>query len=288
MLRILFLLLVTAYVPLNAQTVTLSLDRDEESGLAHLPRALTWRTAQPGLEWSEAVLRAGSLRWPVRAIVVRMEPDSFDLELVLSTRANRMTGTWHIDSAPANAAFALNAGQFKETGPWGWVVLDSYEHRDPGYGPLSAGIAIDTAGRIHWVPPSGFAKARADRSIRFAFQSYPLLLLDGAVPPLLHASGDVDRDHRDARLILGQMPDGALLIVMTRYDGFGGATERVPIGLTVPESVALMKALGVRNAVMLDGGISAQMLVRQSDGVAHKWSGFRKVPLALVARPRSR
>jgi exopolysaccharide biosynthesis protein len=77
-------------------------------------------------------------------------------------------------------------------------------------------------------------------------------------------------------------------VVLTRYDGLGGAAARVPIGLTVPESVELMTALGAYHAVMLDGGISAQMLMRQEDGVVYKWNGLRNVPLALIARPRAR
>lgn len=289
MLRILLFLLLAAPPQLLAQRVSLYAENgNQRVELERLAQVLKWQPARPGLALSQLQLRAGSMRWPVRAILVRMEPDSFELELVLGTASNRMTGVWNVDSTATTAALAFNAGQFKETGPWGWLVMNSYERRDPGFGPLSAGVAIDTAGRVHWFTPDRLANARTDHSLRFAFQSYPLLLMDGAVPPLLSNSGDVDRDHRDARLILAQMPDSSLLIVLTRYDGFGGNIERVPIGLTVPESVALMGALGARNAVMLDGGISAQMLVRQADGVVHKWSGFRNVPLALVAHPRKR
>jgi hypothetical protein len=288
-LRILLILILAAPTHLTAQRVKLAIaGGNEQLSLDHLRQTLHWRTAQPGLAVAEVDLRAGAWRWPVRAIVVRIEPDSFDMELVLSTRANGMTGRWNVDSAALDVAFALNAGQFKETGPWGWVVLNSYERRDPGYGPLSAGIAFDTAGRVHWIGHADLAKARNDRTVRFAFQSYPLLLMNGAVPPMLYASDDVDRDHRDARLILGQMPDGALVVVLTRYAGLGGTASRIPVGLTVPESVDFMRALGADHAVMLDGGISAQMLVRQEGGAAYKWNGLRNVPLALIARPRAR
>lgn len=289
MSRILLLLFLVAPSLLPAQSVALSVEDGERYvAIDKLPHVLKWQDTRPGLALGQVLLRAGTWRWPVRAIIVRIEPDSFDLELVLATAANRMTGVWNIDSTTATAALAFNAGQFKETGPWGWLVMDSYERRDPGFGPLSAGIAIDTAGRVRFLAHQELAAARTERSVRFAFQSYPLLLWDGAVPPLLNTSSDVDRHHRDARLILGQLPDGALLVVLTRYDGLGGSAQRIPIGLTVPESVALMGALGARHAVMLDGGISAQMLVRQPDGVALKWNGLRNVPLALVARPRKR
>jgi hypothetical protein len=42
-----------------------------------------------------------------------------------------------------------------------------------------------------------------------------------------------------------------------------------------------MGALGAKQAVALDGGISGQLLVRDADGT-HTWRGLRKVPMALV------
>jgi hypothetical protein len=43
-----------------------------------------------------------------------------------------------------------------------------------------------------------------------------------------------------------------------------------------------MGALGCRRAVLLDGGISGQLAVRESDGRLRSWSGMRYVPLGLV------
>jgi exopolysaccharide biosynthesis protein len=254
---------------------------------AVLPAALEWQGVRPGLETAEFTLEAGRLGVDIRVTVLRIEPQAFEFSLVHQTRANRMTGAWNVDMAPADAAVALNAGQFKETGPWGWVVLDGDELRDPGYGPLSVGVAIDTAGGIHWLPFSRLAAARRDRSLRFAFQSYPTLLLDGRVPELARSARLVDQQHRDARLLLAQDADGRLLVLLTRYNGLGRTAARVPIGLTVPESIALIAALGAQHAVMLDGGVSAQMLVRDRQGAARVWKGMRDVPLALIAVPRA-
>ena len=44
--------------------------------------------------------------------------------------------------------------------------------------------------------------------------------------------------------------------------------------------------MGARHAVMLDGGVSAQLLVRDAAGRAQTWKGMRSVPLALTGRPR--
>jgi len=52
------------------------------------------------------------------------------------------------------------------------------------------------------------------------------------------------------------------------------------------ETAALMGALGCRRAVLLDGGISGQLLVRGRGAEAQTWRGLRKVPLGLIAVPR--
>jgi hypothetical protein len=61
----------------------------------------------------------------------------------------------------------------------------------------------------------------------------------------------------------------------------------VPLGLTLGEMAGVMRTLGCGRAVSLDGGISAQLLLREGD---HKkiWRGWRRVPLGLVAEPLSR
>ena len=91
---------------------------------------------------------------------------------------------------------------------------------------------------------------------------------------------------RDARLALGALADGRVVVAMTRFDALGERFGAVPFGLTVPETAAVMGALGARDAVLLDGGISAQMLVREKS-VTRRWPGLRPVPLALIARPMS-
>ena len=250
-----------------------------------LATALQWDTLQRGLELTQFTVEAGRHGADVRIIAMRVDPRQFEFALVQQTKANGMTGTWTVDAAHDDVAFAFNAGQFKETGPWGWLVLGGEERRAPGFGPLSAGIAFDSAGGIRWLPFRELSRTPG-RSFRFAFQSYPTLLFDGAVPHLPARAELLNREHRDARLILAQDADGRLLVALTRYDGLGAVTGRVPIGLTVPESIVLAAAMGARHAVMLDGGVSAQLLVRDAAGRAQTWKGMRSVPLALTGRPR--
>ncbi|HUP89882.1 MAG TPA: phosphodiester glycosidase family protein [Longimicrobiales bacterium] len=244
-------------------------------------RDQSWRTLQPGLATTELTMRVGRMRLPMRIIVARIDVKQFDVSLDARVKENKMTGAWNIDSVANDVVVAFNAGQFKETGPWGWLVMDGKELRSPGFGPLSIAIAIDTANSITWHSPN---RLIARSPTRFGFQSYPLLIREGRIAQLLLTSDDVDRGHRDSRLILGEAGDGSLLVALSRYDGLGGVAERVPIGLTVMESTRIMQRLGARYAVMLDGGLSAQLLLRDSAGIAQKWRGLREVPLALVFR----
>ncbi|AHG92938.1 Protein of unknown function DUF2233, periplasmic (plasmid) [Gemmatirosa kalamazoonensis] len=260
---------------------------------AALAAAVRWRAARPGLDWGELVLAADvgaalpALR--VRVIVARVDPSRVALALHAAARPSGGAGPWDLDAAPADAALALNAGQFTDAGPWGWVVHRGREIQAPGAGPLSAALVIDDRGRARVVPADSIAELRASGSAAEAVQSYPALLDgDGTLPAALRAPGrGVDLAHRDARLAACELRDGRLLVALTRFDaGVGDALGGVPLGLTVPETAALVGALGCRRAVMLDGGLSAQLLVRDAEGRTHRWEGLRRVPLGLVGASR--
>ena len=221
----------------------------------------------------------------VRLIVARLDPRAFELRLVKARDGPVFAGRWDIAEAPAEAVLAVNAGQFTAQ-PWGWVVLDGVERQRPGRGPLAPAVVLDSAGALHLVPPDSIDAVR--RSAWLAFQSYPTLLGgDGEVPGALLRDGlGVDLTHRDARLALGELRDGRILIAMTRFEGLGGVLANLPLGLTTPEMAAVMGALGARRAVLLDGGISSQLLIREGSR-ARSWPGWRRVPLGLVVVPRT-
>jgi hypothetical protein len=46
-----------------------------------------------------------------------------------------------------------------------------------------------------------------------------------------------------------------------------------------------MRSLGWRRAVLLDGGVSGQLALRDADGVVRRWANWRTVPLGLVVLP---
>jgi hypothetical protein len=252
-----------------------------------LTASLRWRVLAPGVEWAETRLACAAPVWRMRLIVVRIDPARTRLALAMALDPERARPAWSLERAPADAVVAVNAGQFVESMPWGWLVVDGHPRLAPGRGPLSSALAVTRDGAVHWF--DGDSLASAPPGCAMAFQSYPTLLTgDGEIPAPLRAGGrGVDLVHRDARLALGLARDGRLLLALTRFDALGETAGAVPLGPTSPEMAAVMGALGAARAMMLDGGISAQLLLRESPGGrVWRWPGHRKVPLALVVRPR--
>jgi uncharacterized protein YigE (DUF2233 family) len=254
-------------------------------GAAPLAARLSWRRGSDGVEWSELQLQGASEAWRTRIVVARIDPRRIALSLAPAFADDR---SWTVGDAGEEVAVAVDAGQFRGTLPWGWVVHGGRQLLAPRYAPLAGAVVVDSSGTVRVVSPDAVGAEHARGAAREAFQSYPMLLQDGVVPaPLREPGGGVDLVHRDARLALGTLPDGRVVIALTRFDGLGGVMDRLPFGLTTPEMAAVMGALGCRQAVLLDGGISGQLLVRDADGAARVWPGIRRVPLGLVGRPSS-
>ena len=255
---------------------------------AEVARAVRWHDSTDAVAWGELSLRGTGEARRTDVILVRIDPRRAALKLDLPPADASPSGWlspsgWTIALAPTNARVALNVGQFTSGGAWGWLVLEGREIQPPGHGPLAAAVVVDSAGRVRIVPAREVASVRAQGGIAQAFQSYPALLEEGRVPRALrHAGLGVDVAHRDARLALGVLPDGQVLIALTRFAGLGGVLDRLPFGLTTPEMAALMGALGCEDAELLDGGVSGQLMVRNAAGEVHEWPGMRQVPAGLV------
>ncbi|MHB1313642.1 MAG: phosphodiester glycosidase family protein [Gemmatimonadaceae bacterium] len=241
--------------------------------------ALRWRAVGRGTALAELALDGVGEAARLRVIVLRVDPRAVRLSLAYARGATG--GTWSIDSTPRGALAAFNAGQFDGGSPWGWVVRDGREALPPQHGPLAVALLQRRDGGVEWVPNGEVTARRARRDdVAWAFQSYPLLLdSGGVVPPMLRGGRALDLAHRDRRLAIGSDREGRLLVMLTEVDL--PALRDVPLGLTIPETAALMGALGAERAVALDGGISAQLRVG-----ARRWRGWRRVPLALVVQRR--
>jgi hypothetical protein len=257
--------------------------------LLSVTRQVRWRAVRPGVETGEIRVAGSGEAWRVRVVLVRIDPRLHRLALDEARVADGMAGAWTVDSAGAGAVVAFNAGQFSGGTPWGWTVRDGREVRAPGTGPLSMAVVADAAGRIRFVGADSIGAARRAGGVAWAIQSYPALLVnEGQVPSALRPGArDIDLGHRDGRLAIGELRDGRVLVALTRFDGLGGALSTAPLGFTVPEMAGLMGALGCRRAVLLDGGISAQLLVRPARGRALRYPGWRRVPLGILVAPRT-
>ena len=241
--------------------------------------AIQWRAGAPGIEWSELVFAGSGEAWRTRVIVARLDPRKLRLRLDTSFSRDGKP-TWSVDRAKTSTVFAVNAGQFLHTMPWGEVVLDGMQWMTPGIGPLSTTVEISARGTVKLRHGNG----SAPQGTAWAFQSYPTLLRNGEVPvELRDESRGIDLEHRDARAAIGVARDGRLIVALTRFDALGSTLGFIPFGLTTPEMAAVMGALGASDAVMLDGGISGQMMLRGANGTVKSWRGTRAVPLALGA-----
>ena len=252
------------------------------AALALLAGIAVWEPVRPGVWQRESRMASTGALAPVRAVAVRMDPRlvTFSLGPLEHGRP------WTIDSVGALDAVAFNAGQFRASGSWGWVVRDGVEIQAPGSGSAVMAFVVDSNGVPSLIEQSEVAVRRGH--VRLAFQSYPALLVgDGSLAWELQERGrGVDLAHRDSRLALGIRADGSVLVVLTRFTGLGpGAGEMLPWGPTVPEMAAYMRSLGCQRAMLLDGGVSGQLAVRSRDGALRRWPNWREVPLGLVVTP---
>lgn len=248
---------------------------------------IAWRAGARGVTWGELQLKGAAEAWRTRLVVARIDPTRVTLRLDTAFSAQR-EAAWTLARAPRAAVFAVNAGQFAATMPWGWVALAGRRWLPSQTGPLSAALMQDSAGALRWIRGDDVPHVAGEHGVRWAFQSYPAVLQADSVPvPLRSAGHGVDVAHRDARAGICLTRDDQLLVALTRFDAVGNALDFLPFGLTVPEMAAVMGALGCRDAMLLDGGISARLRVRDASGVAHDWEGLRAVPLALLALPSS-
>ncbi len=256
--------------------------------LAAVAGGVRWHDQGAAVSWGELSIHGAGEAAHTGVVVVRIDPRRVTLRLdaVDPGGLAPIGAQWSLAAAPAQSLVAVNAGQFTVGGPWGWVVRGGREYQAARAAPLAPAVVISRDGSARIVQPGAIDSAMRSGNVVEAFQSYPLLLAGGRIPEPLRGSGrGVDVAHRDARLALGVLGDGTVLLALTRYEGLGGALELLPLGLTTPEMAALMGALGCRDAVLLDGGVSGQLAVREASGETHRWPGLRRVPLGLVALP---
>src|SRR5690349_16333785 len=175
--------------------------------LALLAGTAVWEPVRPGVWQRESRMASSGALAPVRAIAVRIDPRVVAFSLGPSEHGRQ----WTIDSVGALDAVAFNAGQFRSSGSWGWVVRDGVELQPPGRGSVAMAFVVDSDGVASLLDQSELPARRGH--VRLAFQSYPALLVgNGSLPWELRESGrGVDLAHRDSRLALGVRGDGSVV-----------------------------------------------------------------------------
>ena len=251
----------------------------------HLPvvaPSLAWRGDV--VRWAEWPVQLSSAAVRARIMIVKVPARRMHF-LLAANRVGNTIAPWSIATAPADVNFAANAGQFTDDGPWGWVVHNGRELQSPGSGPLAGALVVDSSGAVEIVTARDIRLWRSPLRVREAVQSYPILLEGKGQPPnaLCNAASGVDLTHRDTRLAVGTTRTGDVIFALSQFEVPGGVATRIPIGPTTPEMAEILRQLGAVRALMLDGGLSAQMLVRSGADSA-QWPGLRDVPLALVGR----
>lgn len=243
-----------------------------------LAAAVAWRDSAPGFRIGAFDVRTadGLLRNSVA--LLEIDPARWRFALAAAPAFERRSAEeWLLGDS--TLALAVNTGLFRESGaPIGLVLVDGVRRGTP-VSWLDAVVVLEDG--IPRLAPTQAPLA----SGASAFQTLPWLVRDGRVALGVTSGVRLSRTHRDRRITLCLDGDGRVRLLLSNFEVFGATVGRVPVGLTIPEQAALAAGAGCRDAVALDGGISAQIAARPA-GRLVRMPGWRKVPLMMVLRAR--
>lgn len=243
-----------------------------------LARAIAWRDSAAGVRVGDFEVRVSGKMLRNSIAVVELDPSRFVFSLVPTPPDGRRTADEIIRDS--SVVLVTNTGLFRPDGtPQGLVLVDGVR-RSALAGWLDAVVVFEGGA-------PGVTTIQGARSLPVgtsAFQTLPWLVRDGRVVLGTGSGVRLSRTHRDRRITLCLGSDGLVRLALSNFEFMGQDAGRVPIGLTIPEQALVASALGCRDAVALDGGISAQLAVRVSR--VHRMPGWRRVPLLMVVRRR--
>jgi hypothetical protein len=244
-----------------------------------LARAIRWDDEQPGLRAGSFEVRAAGGLLVNSIAIVEIDPARYRFSLAAAPGfAPRAADAWMADTG---LSAAVNTGLFRKDGaPQGLVLLDGVRFGQRAEW-LDAVVAIED-GRPRLIPSRAADSLTAGAS---AFQVLPWLVRAGRVSFGATSGLRLSRTHRDRRLTLCLGPDGVVRLLLSNFEVFGQPAGTIPVGLTIPEQATIAAAAGCAEAVALDGGISAQVVVRFPRHV-RRMPGWREVPLMMLLRPR--
>jgi len=244
-----------------------------------LVRAIRWEDERAGLRVGSFEVRASGGMLVNSVAVVEIDPARYRFTLAAAPGFSaRAADAWMADTS---VTAAVNTGLFGRDGsPQGLVLLDGARAgRRADW--LDAAVTIED-GRLRLADPPALDSLDGRAS---GFQVLPWLVRAGRVALGVSSGLRLSRTHRDRRLTLCMGGDGLVRLLLSNFEVFGESAGTIPVGLTIPEQATIAAALGCADAVALDGGISAQLVVRFPHRV-RRMPGWREVPLMMLIRPR--
>lgn len=235
-----------------------------------------WENRTPGIERREIVVTEPRTATPVRFHMVRVDPDLMDFKVHYEPgKANSISG-WQSETG---AWVVVNGGFFDgEYNADGVTFIEGEEFGlSPGYedkisvGGIFAvedgGVSILTLGR-RAEPPGTY-------NFDYATQSYPMLLMSGAVPGFNRETGQAAQ-----RTVVAMDEQGGVIFIVIRtgvFTLYGLSRALAELNDTYD--------LGMTVALNLDGGKSSGMEVWAGPEHTH-WEAATALPIVIAVYPK--
>lgn len=248
--------------------------RDPESWPTVRP---AWRSLENGLETAVLTLQREDGWRGVELTLLRIDPARFEFRVRVAPAGGGGTSCDAVIAAERRVAACVNGSFFSGETPIGLVVENGRRVSAP---------SNRMRGFVSAEPDKGFEIGfeAPGEDVTQAVQSFPLLLDDGRIPDRLRPGGDraarrpLNIRVAARRAFIGSEPGGRVVV---------GVSATFSGGLTFAELARLVQAVGLKRAVGLDGGGSAQLAARgRSGGVAV--AGLDRVPVVLMWERRVR
>lgn len=231
---------------------------------------LNWLPLAPGLDY--AYINTLSAFYGSGVYAFRFNLQNFQMKMAFTQNDSTSSSLAIPDlMARHNAIIGVNGGFFSpDLKPLG-LRINEGKVKNPLKQTTWWGVFYTRNGAAHIVSQKEF---RSDKSIDFAVQSGPRLVINGSIPSL--------KQSISYRTALGITPKGDVILVVTKT-----------LPMSIQELAETMQkpteegGLDCINAINLDGGSSTQLYVRIKDFILNL-PGFNSVTDAVLVVPRDK
>ncbi|WP_232048499.1 phosphodiester glycosidase family protein [Legionella adelaidensis] len=225
--------------------------------------AKNWKTLAPGVEYKD--INKNTLSPWSHIHVFRINLEKNELDLVMAKKLAKKYASAKDFSEHSKALITLNGGFFDQDHQPLGLRLSHHNQHNPIKNISWWGIFY-----IKNQQPSisNVTRFKADKSIDFALQSGPRLLIKGKIPSL--KTGVAERS------ALGIDKEGNVIILVT---------EHFPMTTTALAEL-MHNQLHCEDALNLDGGSSSQLYAKIDSFHLHV-PGFSEVSDAIIVKPKS-